>query len=74
MSTDQQTMRLKDLARAAALVAQAADSAEPRAIRTVSTPYGEADVILDRHAADVVLPDRDVTIHVRGLRGGNDET
>ena len=59
-----------DLARAAALVLDAADEAPGRAMQTVTTPWGRADVILDDRAADVVLHDRDATVHIR--RGGAD--
>ena len=65
MPTDQETMRVKDVANAAGIIADAVRNARARDLRTVSTPYGPADVILDDDAADVVLRERGVTVHVR---------
>lgn len=69
MPTDQETMRVKDVANAAGVIADAVRNARARDLRTVSTPYGRADVILDGSAADVTFPDRGVTVHVRGIPG-----
>jgi hypothetical protein len=57
-------LRTKDLANAAAILEQATRRVE-EADRTVSTPYGRATVIRDGEGVDVVLHDRDVTVHVR---------
>jgi len=65
MSTDPDALELKDLANAAAIAADAAGSAPP-VTRTVDTAYGLATVHRDDAGADVVLHDRDVTVHVRG--------
>jgi len=43
----------------------AVQSAPSRAIETIETAFGRADVVLDEGGADVVLHDRDVTVHVR---------
>lgn len=57
-------LRTKDVANAAAILEEAMRGVE-EADRTVSTPYGRATVIRDGEGADVVLHDRDVTVHVR---------
>jgi predicted lipid-binding transport protein (Tim44 family) len=62
-STKEQRHRLKDLANAAALTARAAGNADPETV-SVSTPYGQATVHLDRQGADVDLPEG-ATVHVR---------
>ena len=61
MSTD---LKVKDLTRAAALLADATDTA-PRTLKTVETALGRADVVVDDNAADVNFHDRDATVHVR---------
>jgi hypothetical protein len=63
--------KVHDLARAASLLLDAVQSAPNRAIETVETCYGRADVVLDEEGADVVLHDRDVTVHLR-REGGVD--
>jgi hypothetical protein len=57
-------LRTKDVANAAAILEEAIRGVE-KADRTVSTPYGRATVIRDGEGADVVLHDRDITVHVR---------
>jgi hypothetical protein len=57
--------KVHDLARAASLLLDAVDEAPPRTIETVETAFGRADVVLDDQGADVVLHDRDVTVHLR---------
>jgi hypothetical protein len=57
--------RTRDAARAAGLFLDAVEGVPNRSLTTVSTPYGRADVIRDGPAADVVLHDRDATVHVR---------
>lgn len=64
MTETEENHRFRDIVNAAALVVQAVESAS-RDLATVDTPYGRADVILDDSGADVVLHDRDVTVHVR---------
>ena len=59
-----------DLARAAALVLDAVDEAPDRAMQTVDTAFGRADVVVDEDAVDVVLHDRAATVHVRRDEGG----
>jgi hypothetical protein len=61
MSTD---LKAKDLTRAAALLADATDTA-PRTLKTVETTFGRADVAVDGNAADVDFHDRDATVHIR---------
>lgn len=63
--------KVHDLARAASLLLDAVQSAPSRAIETIETAFGRADVVLDEGGADVVLHDRDVTVHVR-REGGVD--
>lgn len=65
MSASEAQFRTKDVANAAGLLARAARSAPDRDLKTVSTPYGNADVILDEKGADVVLHDENMTVHVR---------
>lgn len=65
MNRTERDMRTKDVANAAGLLAEATRSAPDRSLKTVSTPYGDADVILDNNGADVVLHDEQVTVHVR---------
>jgi len=68
---DPTDLRLKDTARAAALLLDAVEGAPDGQITTVETAFGSADVVLDSGGADVVLHDRDVTVHVR--RDGGDD-
>jgi len=70
MQGHQSPSRTQDLARAAALVLDAVDEAPDRTMQTVDTAFGRADVILDGQAADVVLHDRNATVHVRRGGGG----
>jgi len=56
--------KLKDLTRAASILADAAEEA-PRALDKVETAFGEALVASDDRALDVDFQDRDVSIHVR---------
>jgi len=62
MSRAEQVRRTADVANAAALLVDAADNA-PEGQREVATPYGTATVVRDGRGADVVLHDRDVTVH-----------
>jgi hypothetical protein len=58
--------RTKDVANAAALVRDAAQSVDEcdDGPMVVHTPYGRAEVHTDRHGADVTLPGG-ATVHVR---------
>jgi hypothetical protein len=58
-------LKTKDVANAAAVLLDAVENAPGRDLSTLSTPYGPVDVVLDNAGADVVLHDRDVTVHVR---------
>jgi len=64
-------LRLKDATRAAVLLLDAVDEAPDRSLTTVQTAFGSADVVKDEAGMDVVLHDRDVTVHVR--REGRDD-
>jgi len=65
MPTDVDTMLAKDLARSAHLLADAHLGAPEEAEMQLDTELGRATVICDDAGADVVLPDRGVTVHVR---------
>jgi len=65
MPTDINRMLAKDLARTAHLVADALRGAPDEAEMHVQTEFGPATVICDDVGADVVLDDRDVSVHVR---------
>ena len=65
MQGPESPIRIHDLARAAALLLDAVDGAPGQAMQTVETCYGRADVVLDGQAVDVVLQDRNATVHVR---------
>jgi len=56
--------RRRDVANAAALVRDAAESAATDGPTVVHTPYGKAVVHVDEHGADVRLPGGR-TVHVR---------
>ena len=58
------TDRLKDLARSAALLVDAAENA-PRALDHVQTAFGDALVASDDGALDVDLEGRDASVHIR---------
>jgi hypothetical protein len=62
---DRNDPRTRDAARAAGLFLEAVEAAPDPSLTTVETPWGKADVIRDGDAADVVLHDRDATVHVR---------
>lgn len=62
-STKEHRHRLKDLANAAQIAADAADNVEPDTV-SVNTPHGPATVHLDSKGADVELPEG-CTVHVR---------
>ncbi len=66
MSETEARRRRHDVANAAALVRDAAESADKcdGGPMVVHTPYGRAEVHADRHGADVTLPDG-ATVHVR---------
>ena len=59
-----QTAKLKDLARSAALLVEAAENA-PRALDRVDTAFGDALVASDDTALDIDLGDREASVHVR---------
>jgi len=59
-----QTAKLKDLARSAALLVEAAENA-PRALDHVDTAFGDALVASDDQALDIALDGRDASVHVR---------
>jgi hypothetical protein len=58
--------RTKDVANAAALLRDAAESADEcdGDVIVVHSPYGPCKVHVDRHGADVTLPEG-ATVHVR---------
>ena len=58
------TAELKDLTRAAAILADAAKEA-PRALKNVDTAFGSATVVVDDQALDIDFHDRPETLHVR---------
>jgi hypothetical protein len=62
-STKEQRHRLRDLANAAQITADAAENADAETV-SVSTPHGQAVVHLDSEGADVQLPEGG-TVHVR---------
>ncbi len=62
-STKEHRHRLKDLANAAQITADAAENADADTV-SVSTPHGPATVHLDGEGADVQLPEGR-TVHVR---------
>jgi len=62
-STKEQRHRMKDLANAAQITADAAENADTETV-SVSTPHGPATVHLDSEGADVKLPEGR-TVHVR---------
>jgi hypothetical protein len=64
MSQTEARHRTKDVANAAALVRDAAESAATDGPTVVHTPYGKAVVHVDEHGADVRLPGGR-TVHVR---------
>ncbi len=73
---DTADLRVKDAARAAALMVDAADGAPSRTLTTVDTALGRADVVVDGPAVDVNLHDRKATVHVRfdeALESGSDD-
>jgi hypothetical protein len=63
-SETEQRLRVSDAANAAALFAEAVETA-PTGESRVETPYGTATVVKSSNGADVVLSDRGVTVHVR---------
>lgn len=71
MNDTEKDHRLKDAARAAALLLDAVESAPDRALTTVETAFGTAFVVMDGSAVDVDLDDREATVHVR-RDGGED--
>jgi hypothetical protein len=72
MEASESQLKLKDAARAAALLLEAVDSAPERALSTVETAFGRAEVALDEEGADVVLREGDATVHVRWNEGEAD--
>ena len=66
MSETEARCRRHDVANAAALVRDAAESADDRDgdVMVVHSPYGRCEVHVDRHGADVTLPEG-ATVHVR---------
>jgi len=58
------TPKLEDLTRAASILADAAEES-PRALKTVDTAFGSADVVVDDQALDIDFQDRNVSVHVR---------
>ena len=73
MPTDLQRMLTKDLANTAALMLDALRNAPDRAETTVNTELCEATVLVDDNGADVIVHDRDVTVHVRQTASGKNE-
>lgn len=63
-SETERRLRVSDAANAAALFAEAVETA-PTGESRVETPYGAATVVKSSNGADVVLHRRDVTVHVR---------
>jgi len=64
MRATMDTPKLKDLTRAASILADAAEES-PRALKTVDTTLGSADVVVDDQALDIDFQDRKVSVHVR---------
>ena len=66
MPTD---LKLKDVVRSAVLFLEAMekgrDHAGGRALQTVETAFGTADVVMDEQAVDLDFHDRPETLHVR---------
>jgi hypothetical protein len=66
MRTD---LKLKDVVRSAALFLEATQKAHDlsggRALQTVETAFGAADVVMDDRAVDIDFHDRQETLHVR---------
>jgi hypothetical protein len=58
-------LKTSDVAYAAGLLMEAVREAPSRDLTSISTPYGEATVILDGQAADVEIPGKEATVHVR---------
>jgi hypothetical protein len=60
----QADLKAQDLARCAAILADAVEELDGRELTTVDTAFGRADVAVDDHAADVDLHGGP-TVHVR---------
>jgi hypothetical protein len=73
MDDTEEDHRLKDAARAAALLLDAVESAPDRALTTVETAFGSAFVVVDGPAVDVDLDDREATVHIRRDEGSDPE-
>ena len=66
MEETEPEMRVRDVVNAAATVAEAVHQAPDRALQAVETGLaGRADVVVDEQAVDVVLHDRNATVHIR---------
>jgi CRISPR/Cas system CMR subunit Cmr4 (Cas7 group RAMP superfamily) len=58
------TVQTRHLANLAGAIAEAVEG-EPETVESFRSMYGPATVVRDGTGADVILHDRDVTVHVR---------
>lgn len=65
MEASEGDYKTKDVGHAAGLLVEAIREAPDRDLTTISTPYGQATVILDETSADVEIPGKEATVHVR---------
>ncbi len=64
MDENETTVTSRYLADAASMIADAAEG-QPRTLERLRCIHGEVTVIRDDNGTDIVLHDRDVTVHVR---------